>query len=131
MNPRILAVASARRATQLFNMLSMVAVTLMPAFLLSLTWSAGSKLVYATSTYPPNPIFREHIGNGGYHFHGSVGALLGILSFSNELKKFFSSAQPMWLAILVFGFLVVVPFGLRNVWHASKEKWRNMPVAAM
>jgi hypothetical protein len=128
MNTRILTAASQKRDAQLFNVLSMIAVTLMPVFPIMLVWIGGSILVYASSAYHPNLVIREYIRYGGYRFYGLVGSLLAILPFSNELKRLAGGALSMWLTIWAISFLVVVPFGVRAVWRAGKEKWRDMSV---
>lgn len=131
MNTQILTAASQKRAAQLFNVLSMIAVILMPAFPILLIWGAGSILVYASSAHHPNPVVSEYIRYGGYRFYGLAGSLLVMLTFSNELKKIFGGALHMWLAVWAISFLVIVPLGLRDVWRASKEDWRDMPLETM
>lgn len=131
MNTQILTATSQKRAAQLFNVLSMIAVILMPAFPILLIWGAGSILVYASSAHHPNLIVREYIRYGGYRFYGLAGTLLVLLTFSNELKKIFGGALHMWLAVWAISFLIVVPLGLRDVWRASREEWRDMPLETM
>lgn len=128
MNSQILTAASQKRSAQLFNVLSIIAITLMPAFPLLLMWIAGSILVYAASAHHPNPVVREYIRYGGYRFYGLVGTLLVILTYANELKKLFGGAVHMWLALWAISFLVVVPIGLRDVWRAGKEEWKDIAV---
>ncbi|HQR50176.1 MAG TPA: hypothetical protein PKW44_00895 [Methylophilaceae bacterium] len=131
MEPQILTAISQKRAAQLFNVLSMIAVILMPAFPILLIWGAGSIMVYAASAHHPNPVVREYIRYGGYRFYGLAGSLLVMLTFSNELKKIFGGALHMWLAVWAISFLVIVPLGLRDVWRARKEEWRDMPLESM
>lgn len=131
MEHQILTAVSQKRAAQLFNVLSMIAVILMPAFPILLIWGAGSILVYAASAHHPNPIVREYIRFAGYRFYGLAGTLLVLLTFSNELKKLSGGALHMWLAIWAISFLIVVPLGLRDVWRASREQWQDMPLEAM
>lgn len=128
MSTQILSAKSQMRAAQLFNMLSMTAITLMPAFPVLLLWIAGSIVVYSTSICHPNPVVREYVKFGGYRFYGLTGSLLVVLTYANELKKMFGGALQMWLLIWLISFLVVVPLGLRDIWRASKEKWRDIRV---
>lgn len=126
MSARILSARSQMRAAQLFNMMSMAAITLMPAFPVLLLWIAGSIVVYSASICHPNPVVREYVKFGGYRFYGLVGSLLVVLIYANELKKMFGGALQMWLLIWLISFLVVVPLGLRDIWRASKEEWRDI-----
>lgn len=131
MTTQWLSAASQQRAAQLFNMFSVIAVTLMPAFPILLLWIAGSILVYASCAHHPNQVVCEYIRIGGYRFYGLVGSLVVVLIYSNELKTLFGGAMQMWLAIWLISFLVVVPFGLRDIWRASQEQWRDMSVESM
>lgn len=128
MSTQILTAASQKRSAQLFNVLSVVAITLMPAFPLLFIWIAGSILVYASSAHHPNPIVREYIRWGGYRFYGLIGTLLVLLTYANEMKKVFGGAVHMWLVLWAISFLVVVPVGLRAIWRAGKEEWKDMAV---
>ncbi|CAG0956578.1 hypothetical protein MTYP_00493 [Methylophilaceae bacterium] len=128
MSVQIISAASQMRAAQLFNMLSIAAITLMPAFPILLLWIAGSILVYSASVCHPNPVVREYVKVGGYRFYGLVGSLLVVLVYANELKKMFGGAVQMWLAIWLVSFLIVVPLGLRDIWRAAREEWRDMRV---
>jgi hypothetical protein len=128
MTTLVLTAASQRRTAQLFNILSIIAVTLMPIFPILLVWGAGSIMVYASGAHHPNPIIRNYIRYGGYRFYGLGGTLLVILTFSNELKKLLGGALHMWLAIWALSFLIVVPLGLRDVWQAGRVEWKEMNV---
>jgi hypothetical protein len=130
METRILTAESQRKTAQRFNILSMIAITLMPIFPLLLIWIAGSILVYASSAHHPNPIIRNYIRFGGYRFYGLIGTVLVILTYTNELKKLFGGAFHMWLVIWLVSFLVVVPLGLRDVIRAGRERWQDMTVEA-
>jgi hypothetical protein len=125
---QILTALSQKRAAQRFNALSVGAILLMPAFPILLLWIAGSILVYAISAHHPNPRVQEYIRFGGYRFYGLVGALLISLTYTNELKRLFGGALEMWAAIWGISILVVVPFGLRDIWRAGKESWQDMQV---
>jgi TRAP-type C4-dicarboxylate transport system permease small subunit len=127
----VLTAASQKRAAQIFNLLSMIAVVLMPAFPIFLIWGAASIMVYAASAHHPNPVVREYIRFAGYRFYGLAGTLLVLLTFSNELKRFLGGALHMWLAVWILSFLIVVPLGLRDVWRASRENWQDMALEAI
>jgi hypothetical protein len=131
MDHQILTAASQQRAAQIFNVLSMIAVILMPAFPILLIWGAASIMVYAASAHHPNPVVREYIRFAGYRFYGLAGTLLVLLTFSNELKRFLGGALHMWLAVWILSFLVVVPLGLRDIWRASRENWHDMALEAI
>jgi hypothetical protein len=130
METKLLTAESQRRTAQRFNILSMIAITLMPIFPLLLIWIAGSILVYASSAHHPNPKVCNYIRYGGYRFYGLIGAVLVILTYTNELKKLFGGALHMWLAIWIVSIIVVVPLGLRDVIRAGREQWQDITVAS-
>ncbi len=124
---QILTAHAQKRTAQRFNMFSVGAILLMPAFPILLLWIAGSILVYASSAHHPNPIVRHYIRFGGYRFYGLIGALLISLTYANEMKKLFGGALHMWIALWIISILVVVPFGLLDIWRASRENWQDCP----
>jgi len=131
MENQIVTAASQKRSAQLFNCLSIIAVVLMPIFPILLIWGAGSIVMYAMSAHHPNPVVRDYIRYGGYRFYGLAGTLLVLLTFSNELKKIFGGPLHMWLAIWALSFLFVVPLGMRDLWRANQEEWKDMRIEGL
>lgn len=83
-------------AARQLNLLSMAAITFMPACPVLLLRITGSISVYPASVYHPTPAVSEHAQLGGYRFYGLI------------------------------GFLIAVPRGLRDSWRASQDAWRDL-----
>ena len=128
MSSRVISVNSQKRAAQMFNFLSVIAVTFMPLFPLLMIWIAASIVVYSANIFHPNHLVRRYTKYAGYRFYGFAGASLASMIFSGILVKIAGDAQTLLLCIWLFGFLVVVPMGVWSLFKAHKEHWQEMLV---
>lgn len=128
MSTRVISSSSQKRAAQMFNFLSVIAVTLMPIFPILMVWIAASIVVYSSNIFHPNHLVRRYTKYAGYRFYGFAGVSLASMIFSGILVKVAGNVQTLLLCIWLFGFLVVVPMGLRSLFKADKEHWQEMLV---
>lgn len=128
MATKVLTASSQKRAAQVFNFMSVLAILLMPAFPILLVWIAASIVVYSANIYHPNPVVRDYTKYAGYRFYGFTGALLASMMFSSILLKIVGSAWTLLLVVWVIGFVIVVPMGLRSLIAAGRESWQEMLV---
>jgi hypothetical protein len=126
MSPKIISCNSQKRAAQMFNLFSVVAIILMPLFPILMLWIAASILVYSSNIFHPNHLIRRYTKYAGYRFYGFTGALLATMNFSGALIKALGSASLLFLAIWLVGFLVVVPLGIFSIHKAGKEHWKEI-----
>ena len=128
--------AEQRRAAQLFNICSCVAIGLMPLIIPALLWIAASIFVHASVAHHPNLRVREFLYPGGYRFYGLVGSLVVLLNFSPQMSKWVPGVLnfgplhlPMfWPMVWGVSLLVVLPLGIRDILRAGKENWQEMTV---
>ncbi len=133
---KIITAAQQRRDAQLFNILSCVAISLMPLIIPTLLWVAASIFVHASIAHHPNMRVREFLYPGGYRFYGMVGTLVVALNFSSIMSGWIPGVVhlgplrlPMfWVWVWVLSLLVVVPLGVRDIVRARKENWQEMTV---
>lgn len=128
MSTRVISVSSQRRAAQIFNFLSVIAVTFMPIFPLLMIWIAASIVVYSANIFHPNQVVRRYTKYAGYRFYGFAGVSLATMIFSGILVKVAGSAQTLLLCLWIFGFVIVVPMGLLALFRANHEHWHEMRV---
>lgn len=125
-----------RRDAQLFNILSCIAVALMPLIIPTLLWLAASIFVHASIAHHPNPRVRAYLYPGGYRFYGLVGTLVVVLNFSNIMSSWIPGVLNMgplhlpmfWVWVWVLSLLVVIPLGVRDIRRAGAEPWQDMTV---
>lgn len=128
MSTRVISVSSQKRAAQIFNFLSVIAVTFMPLFPVLLIWIAASIVVYSANIFHPNHVVRRYTKYAGYRFYGFAGTSLATMIFSGILIKVAGNAQTLLLCIWLIGFLVVVPMGIWSIFKADREQWKDMLV---
>lgn len=128
MATRVISVSSQKRAAQMFNFLSIIAVTFMPIFPILMIWIALSIVVYSANIFHPNHIVRRYTKYAGYRFYGFAGASLATMIFSGILVKIAGNAQTLLLCVWAFGFIIVVPMGLWSLIKADKEHWQDMVI---
>jgi hypothetical protein len=126
MPTRVLSISSQKRAAQIFNFLSVIAILLMPIFPLLLIWIAASIVVYSANIYHPNQLVRRYTKHAGYRFYGFTGMALASMSFSGILVRVAGDAVTLMLFIWLIGFLIVVPMGLWSLFKAGREDWNAM-----
>jgi hypothetical protein len=133
---KVITAAQQRRDAQIFNILSCIAIVLMPIVVPALLWIAASIFVHASIAHYPNHRVREFLYPGGYRFYGLVGALVVVLNFSGIMTKWVPGVLalgplhlPMfWILVWLISMLVVVPLGVRDIVRARKEPWQDITV---
>lgn len=122
----ILSSRQQKLSAQIFNIASIASVLIPPLILL---WIATSIFIYAAVAHHPNPHVREFLRPAGFRFYGLVGSLVVVLNFSGLMRQWMGSASSVWLTVWAVSFLVIVPFGVRDILRASRESWPDMQVA--
>lgn len=120
--------AQQRRDAQIFNVLSCVAIILMPLVIPTLLWVAASIFVHASIAHHPNLRVREFLYPGGYRFYGLVGALVVALNFSPQMTKWVGGGLHLLVLVWLVSLAVVVPLALRDILRARRENWQDMTV---
>lgn len=126
MPTKVLSVSSQKKSAQIFNLLSVIAIILMPIFPLLLIWIAASIVVYSANIYHPNPLVRRYTKYAGYRFYGFTGASLASMLFSGVLMKIAGDALTLMASIWGLGILIVVPMGIWSLYKADRERWKEM-----
>lgn len=108
-------------AARLFNIASIVATVVAPLLMI---WIAASIFTYAAIAHHPNPTTVYYNRWAGYRFYGATGAMVVA---GQPLYAVFNNWHGLVLiwALMV---LVVVPWGLRDIWRAGKEEWQDMTI---
>lgn len=142
---RVVSAKSSRFSAQLFNIASVAAITagisalllgklltsqklgFLP-FVLSfpplMIWLAASIFVYASIAHHPNERTRHYHRWAGYRFYGATGAMVVFGQLIYELFGGWNGLMGVWALL----FLVVVPWGLYDIWRAAKETWQDMTI---
>lgn len=126
MPTKVLSASSQKKSAQIFNLLSVIAIILMPIFPLLLIWIAASIVVYSANIYHPNPLVRRYTKYAGYRFYGFTGASLSSMLFSGVLMKIAGDALTLMASIWGLGILIVVPMGIWSLYKADRERWKEM-----
>lgn len=126
MPTKVLSASSQKKSAQIFNLLSVIAIILMPIFPLLLIWIAASIVVYSANIYHPNPLVRRYTKYAGYRFYGFTGASLASMLFSGVLMKIAGDALTLMVSIWGLGILIVVPMGIWSLYKADRERWKEM-----
>ncbi len=108
-------------AARLFNIASMVATVFAP---LLMVWIAISICMYASIAHHPNPRTVYYNRWAGYRFYGAAGTMVAA---GQPIYALFDNWRGLVL-IWVLMMLVVVPWGLRDIWRAGKEEWQDMTI---
>jgi hypothetical protein len=142
---RVISAKSSRFSAQLFNIASVAAVTagisalllgkllashkigFLP-FVLSfpplMIWLAASIFVYASIAHHPNQRTRHYHRWAGYRFYGATGAMVVFGQLIYGILGGWNGLMGVWALL----FLVVVPWGLYDIWRASREDWQDMTI---
>jgi hypothetical protein len=126
MPTKVLSASSQKKSAKIFNLLSVIAIILMPIFPLLLIWIAASIVVYSANIYHPNPLVRRYTKYAGYRFYGFTGASLASMLFSGVLMKIAGDALTLMASIWGLGILIVVPMGIWSLYKADRERWKEM-----
>ena len=119
---------SQKRCAQIFNLGSIIAVLLMPAFPVLFIWIGISIFVYSANIQHPSLRVRHYTQYAGYRFYGISGCLLACMIFAGMLIPIVGNALHLVLILWAIAFLVVVPAGLSSLMKAQKEPWQDMQV---
>jgi hypothetical protein len=128
MSTKVLSASSQRKSAQIFNLLSVIAIILMPIFPLLLIWIAASIVVYSANIYHPNLLVRRYTKYAGYRFYGFTGASLASMLFSGVLVRVAGDALTLMASIWGLGILIVVPMGIWSLYKADRERWKEMSI---
>jgi hypothetical protein len=142
---RVISAKSSRFSAQLFNIASVAAVTagisalllgkllashkigFLP-FVLSfpplMIWLAASIFVYASIAHHPNQRTRHYHRWAGYRFYGATGAMVVFGQLIYGILGGWNGLMGVWALL----FLVVVPWGLYDIWRAGREDWQDMTI---
>jgi hypothetical protein len=142
---RVISAKSSRFSAQLFNIASVAAITagisalllgkllaghkigFLP-FVLSfpplMIWLAASIFVYASIAHHPNERTRHYHRWAGYRFYGATGAMVVFGQLIYEFFGGWSGLMGVWAVL----FLIVVPWGLYDIWRAARENWQDMTI---
>ena len=140
---RVISGSSARFAAQLFNIITVVALTIsltalllgkllashkigfLP-FVLSLPpvmiWLGASIFVYASIAHHPNPRTAHYNKWAGYRFYGVMGSLVVIGQPIYGLVGGFGGL----MLVLGLAVAIIVPWALFDIWRAAREKWEDL-----
>jgi hypothetical protein len=122
---KTIAAAEQKRAAQMFNFFSSIAVfTVAPIVL----WIAASIFVYASIAHHPNPRVVNYLRPAGHRFYGLTGALVVVLNFSSQMAKWAGGAWNLAFILWGLGLLLVVVPGIRDILRAGKENWQDMTI---
>lgn len=140
---RVISASSSRFAAQLFNILTVAALTIsltalllgkllashkigfLP-FVLSLPpvmlWLGASIFVYASIAHHPNPRTTHYNKWAGYRFYGVMGSLMVI---GPAIYSMLDGWQGLML-VLGLAVLIIVPWALFDIYRAAREPWQDM-----
>ncbi|MFJ5447139.1 hypothetical protein ACIKP9_12930 [Methylobacillus methanolivorans] len=122
----IISAQSQKRCAQIFNLGSIIATLLMPAFPVLFIWIGISIFVYSANIQHPSPQVRQYTQYAGYRFYGISGCLLASMIFAGVLIPMAGSAVHLILILWAIAFLVVVPAGLSALIKAQKQSWQDI-----
>ncbi|HSJ79656.1 MAG TPA: hypothetical protein VK910_00465 [Thiobacillus sp.] len=142
---RVISASSSRFAAQLFNILTVAALSIsltalllgkllasqkigfLP-FVLSLPpvmlWLGASIFVYAGIAHHPNPRTVHFNKWAGYRFYGVMGSLMVI---GPAIYGLLDGWQGLML-VLGLAVLIIVPWALFDIYKAAREPWQDMTI---
>ena len=142
---RVISASSSRFAAQLFNLLTVAALSIsltalllgkllasqkigfLP-FVLSLQpvmlWLGASIFVYAGIAHHPNPRTAHYNKWAGYRFYGVMGSLMVI---GPAIYGLLDGWQGLML-VLGLAVLIIVPWALFDIYKAAREPWQDMTI---
>ncbi|MDO9469036.1 MAG: hypothetical protein Q7J36_17175 [Thiobacillus sp.] len=142
---RVISASSSRFAAQLFNILTVVALTIsltalllgkllashkigfLP-FVLSLPpvmlWLGASIFVYASIAHHPNPRTTHYNKWAGYRFYGVMGSLMVIGPAIYGLLDGWSGL----MLVLGSAVAIIVPWAIYDIYKAAREPWADMTI---
>lgn len=142
---RLITASSSRFAAQLFNIITVAALSIsltalllgkllashkigfLP-FVLSLPpvmlWLGASIFVYASIAHHPNPRTAHYNKWAGYRFYGVMGSLMVI---GPAIYGLLDGWQGLML-VLGLAVLIIVPWALFDIYRAAREPWADMTI---
>ena len=140
---RVITASSSRFAAQIFNLITIIALTIsltalllgklltnqhiefLP-FVLSLPpvmlWLAGSIFVYASIAHHPNPRTVYYNKWAGYRFYGVMGSMV---VFGAPLYSLVGGWRGLML-VLGLAVAIIVPWAVYDLYKAAREPWQDM-----
>ena len=140
---RLIPAASSRFAALLFNLITIIVLTVslialllgkllasqniafLP-FVLSLPpvmlWLAGSIFVYATIAHHPNPRTVYYNKWAGYRFYGVMGSMVVI---GAPIYSLVGGWQGLML-VLGLAVAIIVPWAIYDLYKAAREPWQDI-----
>ncbi|MEQ1667609.1 MAG: hypothetical protein ABL868_04060 [Sulfuriferula sp.] len=121
MTTKIITGKSALFAARLFNIASVIATLIAPLLMI---WIAASIFAYASVAHHPNPRTVYYNRISGYRFYGATGAMV---IFGQPIYGLFGNWHGLvaaWMIMVV----VVVPFGIWDIFRAGRENWQDLTV---
>jgi hypothetical protein len=119
---KLLSANSQRFSARIFNLCSMVAVSVP---VLVMIWIAASIFVYASVAHHPNEKVVHYNRIAGYRFYGATGALV---IFGQPIYGLFSVWWQGLLAVWLVAAVVVLPLGVRDLFRVQRENWQDMEI---
>lgn len=142
---RIITASSSRFAAQIFNIITIVVLSIsltalllgkllasqkivfLP-FVLSLPpvmiWLAGSIFVYASIAHHPNPRTVHFNKWAGYRFYGVMGSMVVI---GPAIYDVLDGWRGLML-VLGLAVAIIVPWALMDILKAAREPWQDMTI---
>lgn len=142
---RVISGSSSRFSAQLFNIASVVAVSLgISALLLGhllasknigflpfvlsfpplMIWLGASIFAYASIGHHPNAKTREYNRWAAYRFYGTTGTMVVFGQPLYELMQGWGGLMLVWVLMFVF----IVPPGLYAIWKAARDDWQDITI---
>ena len=140
---RVIPAASSRFAAQLFNLITVIALSIsltalllgklltgqniefLP-FVLSLPpvmlWLAGSIFVYASIAHHPNPRTVHYNKWAGYRFYGVMGSMVVVGAPIYSLVRGWQGL----MLVLGLAVLIIVPWAIFDLYKAAREPWQDI-----
>lgn len=140
---RVISAASSRFNAQLFNVITVITLTIslfalllgklltnqhiefLP-FVLSfppvMLWLAGSIFVYATVAHHPNARTVHYNKWAGYRFYGVMGSMVVI---GAPIYSLLGGWRGLML-VLGLAVLIIVPWAVYDIYKAAREPWQDL-----
>jgi hypothetical protein len=115
------------RSAQSFTFFSCLAVLALPLVIPMFIWVAASIFMYAAAAHHPNPKVVHYVRQAGYRFYATF-ALLVVMGFFGFMLAEWMGRFHLILLVWAITMLLVIPLGLRDIWRAAKDDWKDITV---
>lgn len=140
---RVIPAASSRFNAQLFNVITVIALTIsMSALLLGkmmtnqhieflpfvlslppvMLWLGGSIFVYASIAHHPNARTVHYNKWAGYRFYGVMGSMV---VFGAPIYSLLGGWRGLML-VLGIAVVIIVPWAIYDIYKAAREPWQDL-----